>query len=757
MTRLFAFAIFLSAALLLMVQPLAGKVLLPVLGGSPAVWSVCMVFFQGVLLLGYLYAHLLTTRVPGRWQGVVHVGLLAVAAVTLPVPTEIGAPEGSGPVWWVVRTLSITVGLPFFALSASAPLMQRWFSKTNDPAANDPYFLYAASNAGSLVGLLAFPLLAEPMLSRIGQSWMWSSGFWVLVPVVGVAAYTAWKHAAGAPVAASSATPAVEAAPIAPSRLALWVVLALVPSALLLGVTQHLATDVVSAPFMWAAPLAVYLVTFIAAFAKKPVWTATKWGKVAPWAAIAVGIMSLGVIRYPLVPVIISHIAAFGVLAMMCHARLAEDRPEPAHLTRFYLCISLGGALGGVATALVAPAIFNSILEYPLAIVAAVLLRPQTREADRAVVLPMNRWVWRVASVALALVGWWAIGAYDQAAQSGAVRGSAPFDWVFGITGDPGTTHLTLRALLIVPALALFLWPRAALPGLGAFAGVVLGAGVIRAGERSIYRERTFFGVHEVASVQNDNWHILNHGTTKHGIQAFKGDKRLLPTMYYHPSGPIGDVIAVLLREGRFQNVGVVGLGVGTLAGYADAGVAMDFFEIDPAVIRIAKEPAYFTYLSDAAARPGASVRTFEGDGRLALLARPEASYDLVVIDAFSSDAIPTHLITNEAVAMYVSRLKPRGVLAFHVSSRYFNLQPILARIAQEQGLAIRVREDTDIPPERAAEAKQASIWVVLSRSVADLGPLAQAAPRWTAPMPRHRTPLWTDDYSNVLGALEDW
>lgn len=740
-----------------MVQPMAGKVLLPVLGGSPAVWGVCMVFFQGVLLLGYLYAHALTTRVPPRWQGVVHAGLLVVACVTLPFPIDVGTLAGTAPAWWVVRTLSLTVGLPFFALSATAPLLQRWFSRTDDPAAHDPYFLYAASNAGSLLGLLAFPIVVEPLWTRAGQAWAWSGGFWVLTPLLAWAAYAAWRRSGG-----SAGVPGARLIPEPPEavtvvRRARWIALALVPSALLLGVTQHLATDVVSAPFLWAVPLALYLATFIAAFAKKPMRTARQWGRFVPWAALLVGVVTLAVIRHPIMLVVSAHLLAFTVLAMACHARLAEDRPGPTRLTEYYLCLSLGGVLGGAATALLAPVVFTSILEYPLALLAAVLLCSRAGEADRAVTTPINRWTWRVAAVLLAGVGWWTVRAFDVGTQTGDVQRSEFGGWLVSVLGGPSVALRVMRAGLLLPAGALLLWPRAAVPAVGALAGVLLGAGIIRAGERTLYRERTFFGVHEVASIQNDHWHILNHGTTMHGVQAFRGDKRFLPTMYYHPTGPIGDVIAVLLREGRFERVGVVGLGVGTLAAYADAGVRMDFYEIDPAVIRIASDPRYFTYLSDAAARPNTTVRTFEGDGRLSLREADEGTYDLLVIDAFSSDAIPAHLLTDEAVALYVSRLKPRGVLAFHISSRYFNLRPVLAKLAEHRGLAFRVCDDVEIHPAHAGEAKRASVWAILARSAEDFGPLARTSPRWMTLPPTYDTPLWTDDYTPVLGVLEGW
>jgi hypothetical protein len=312
-----------------------------------------------------------------------------------------------------------------------------------------------------------------------------------------------------------------------------------------------------------------------------------------------------------------------------------------------------------------------------------------------------------------------------------------------------------IRASFAVAAAVLLFTRRTALLFAGTAAGLLVGAGVVRTGGDVLHRERTFFGVHEVASQQNGDWHVLTHGTTTHGVQAFRGKVRHLPTAYYHPTGPIGDVVFTLAPDGRFRDVAVVGLGAGALAAYAGNGTRMDFFEVDEAVIRIAENPQYFTYLSDARARAGTTLRTVAVDGRLGLGAMPESSYDLIVVDAFSSDAIPTHLITREAVALFAARLKPRGVMAFHISSRFFNLAPVLATIARAAGLVAYVRNDRDVPPERAAEAKRPSDWVVLASSPADLGQLAHASTRWIR-LSDTGGALWTDDYTNVLGALED-
>jgi spermidine synthase len=364
-----------------------------------------------------------------------------------------------------------------------------------------------------------------------------------------------------------------------------------------------------------------------------------------------------------------------------------------------------------------------------------------------------ERWAWRAGAATLCAAGYWCVSAYNASANGQPLTSSAPFVWLQSLTGDLEITQRVLRASFVIPAVLLLLRPRVALLFAGTAAGLLVGAGVIRTGGEVRHRERTFFGVHQVTAVQNGDWHELTHGTTTHGVQAFRGKAHLLPTAYYHPSGPIGDVVFTLSADRRFRNVGVVGLGAGALAAYAGNGIRMDFFEIDEAVIRIAENSHYFTYLADARARAG-TVRTIAVDGRLGLRATPEASYDLIVIDAFSSDAIPTHLITREAVAMYASRLTARGVLAFHVSSRFFDLRPVLARIAEDQRLVCYARDDRDVPPERAAEAMRASVWVAMARDANDFGQIAHSAPRWSRLVAAAGDPLWTDDYANVLGVL---
>jgi hypothetical protein len=468
-------------------------------------------------------------------------------------------------------------------------------------------------------------------------------------------------------------------------------------------------------------------------------------------AALLVLILSLAEVRYPILLVALVHLAAFTVLAMLCHTRLAESRPDAAHLTEYFACVSLGGVLGGAAAALVAPVVFSSILEYPLALAAALFLRPQTLDADRAAISRARRLAWRVSAALLLVAGYWCVSALNQQGTSSPLTTNASFAWLQSFTSD---VTMAIRASLAIPAALLLFRSRTALLFASLTGGLLVGAGVIRTGGDVLVRERTFFGVHQVTAIQNGDWHVLTHGTTTHGVQAVRGKLRSLPTAYYHPSGPLGDVVFTLVPDGRFHDVAAIGLGAGALAAYAGSGVRMDFFEIDDAVIRIAENPRYFTYLTDARARPGTAVRTVAADGRLGLRATPQASYDLIVVDAFSSDAIPTHLVTREAVGVYESRLKSRGMIAFHLSSRFFDLPPVVARIAADRGLVGYVRNDRDVPPDKVGQAMRPSVWVVLARGEGDFGQIAQSAGRWVRLAANADGPLWTDDYSNVLGVL---
>lgn len=783
MLKLFGVAIFLAAALLFLVQPISGKVLLPLLGGSPAVWNTCMVFFQGVLLLGYGYAHFMSKLVPLKWQPAIHVGLLIIAGVTLPAPVDVGEPGDTNPAYWVVRTLAVTIGLPFLVVSTSGPLLQRWFSRTDHPQAKDPYFLYAASNAGSILGLLAYPFLIEPSLSRGGQSLAWTGLYWVLAPLIAACAWMTQRRArpdAGEAGATHDTTPAPTW-----QRRGRWVLLAFVPSSLMIGVTQSISTDVAAIPLLWIVPLLLYLLSFIVAFSKRWGWSADGWGRLLPFGVIAMMVVMLSGSKSPLGVILFIHLFTFFVAATMCHRRLAEDRPSPAHLTEFFLALSVGGVLGGIFNALVSPVLFSEIIEYPLVLALACLLRPETG-TDSAP--PELRWYRRGASLLLAFL----LLVYELNVLAAIASGT--FQTTLISSFFTGTLKFSDRATAIIFVAGL---PAGLCVGLLFFsarrnlaiavATLLVTASYFGLGTNLLDRSRTFFGVIRVTTNNERTWNIMTHGTTIHGRQARtdglreKGEIRpdaatrerlfwgvgakelpkeervkwlnALPTSYYHPRGPIGEIIRVLQRENRLTHGGFVGMGAGSLAAYAQKGDTYDFFEIDRAVVDFASNPRYFTYLSDAHA-DGVNLVVFLGDGRLSMRDRPDNTYELIAVDAFSSDAIPVHLITREAMQIYMSKLKPGGVLAFHVSNRYFDLGPVIARVATDLALSSWVFSDDVISDAHKAQGRSDSTWVAVVRQDADLGPIASYPTRWLKMGSAPTDPLWTDDYANVLSSF---
>ncbi len=793
--KLFAAAIFLSAALLFLVQPMTGKVLLPLLGGSPAVWNTCMVFFQGVLLLGYLYAHVVGTYLRPRYQPLVHAAFVALAAGYLLVRPAVGEP-GESPTLWLIQTLLALVGLPFLAVSTTGPLLQRWFSRTDHAAAKDPYFLYAASNAGSLLGLLAYPTLIETTLTR-GQQWtLWTIGFWALVPLIvgcGVMLARRRRPEDGAELAHVGEAKPADAAPLSWGRRARWVVLAAVPSSLMLGVTQHISTDIAAIPLLWILPLIIYLLSFIVAFSPRLALSGRTWGRVMPFTIIAALLAFLSAAQHPILLLVVLHLTVFLVIAMMCHTLMAEDRPPPQHLTVFYLCMSLGGVIGGSLNALAAPLLFDSILEYPLVIGLACLLRPQLREEIGSIVGAGRRGLAIGAAVAVALVLAVVIINIDAAATSGVIQSGALGRAAAGVGMSNETLINVLRAGLPALVIAALLLGRGSLRFALASTLALVVSTTIGAGGVVLYTARTFFGVNEVITTPTGTFNQLTHGTTLHGLQ-FRTDRELppntpypdaefrqrllfgrgptavpieerrrwlhlIPTTYYYPSGPIGDVMRELTESGRMDTVALIGLGTGSLLAYARPDSTMHVYEIDPAVIRIAREPAFFRYIADAQRDPTVKVGApnLPGDGRLDIAKAEKGFYRLIVIDAFTSDAVPIHLITREAVEAYLRVLKPDGMIAFHISSRYFDLVPVLGGLAKEHGLQIRVGNDARDPtPQELLEGKKQSLWVVLARDNESLGSLARSS-LWENRTPRASDPLWTDDFANPMRVFRGW
>lgn len=707
---MFSASSFVSAALLFSVQPMVTKLLLPHLGGSSAVWNTAMVFFQVMLLLGYWFAHFAINRVRPRANRLLHVGLLVGAAVVLPIslPDGWSVPSSAAPAGWVLLVLLLMVGAPFLALSALSPALQRWLADSDHPRAGNPYFLYSASNAGSLLALLAYPVVVEPLLSVDRQARWWAAGYVLLVLlIVGTAA-----------LARPATTPArfdnpILGTPMVNSRTrrrerAFWSYAAFVPSALMLGVTRHISTDVASFPLLWIIPLTLYLLTFVIAFRREPVKEVALATRVLQFASIP-AVLALGV-GQALWMVFGLSIVVFFTAALLAHGRLMLTRPDPSRLTEFYLWISIGGATGGIMASLVAPALFDSVIEYPIGIVLALTLIPRRPAASS-----------RFGRSLL-------IGAVLVAASAGYFRWSQEVQLAVVAGG--------LAALVAYGAF------RESRSFTGVMAALV--ATSLVTGPGTLSTERTFFGVYRVFETP-DGSHIFASGTTVHGLQREVGALgRPSPSSYYHAAGPIGQILTTLQARPALD-VAIVGLGAGVLAAYARPTDRYHFIEIDPVVLDIALDPDMFTYLSTSAGELEYTI----GDGRL-ILERLSEKSDLIVLDAFSSDAIPTHLLTTEAVLSYFNVLKDGGLIAFHISNRHLDLEPVLGRIAEDLALEAFTQQFAPTP-ESQSEGAAFSRWVIMSSTMDSLREFA-SDPRWART--RIGGSLWTDSFSGILEVI---
>ncbi|GAA0770417.1 fused MFS/spermidine synthase [Brevundimonas olei] len=729
----FAVAVFTSASLVFVVQPITTKLVLPLLGGSPSVWNTAMVFFQAALLAGYLYAHLLQ-RIPSiRLQATIHLSLLAAAALFLPlsITQALGDPDPSAPIGWLLGALALSVGAPFAVLSATAPLLQAWYARVRAgrPDGANPYVLYAASNLGSFLALLAYPALIEPLASLSGQRWGWTVGYGVFAAIL-VGLLMLMPRAGGV----IQARPTKERSPPIPwRRKAVLVLLAAAPSSLMLGVTTHLSTDVASAPFLWVAPLALYLLTFVIAFQTKP-WIPLSITLLAQ-ATFTVMIAALvGMTTGQWLTLLGLHLLGFFFTALMCHQQMAARRPAPDRLTEFYLLLSLGGVLGGAFTALIAPVVFETVLEYPLVMVLVCLARPWL--GDR----PTKRTVW-LMTAGLMLAAFVPL-LFEM------LRYDPPLRAAFS---DFGLTT-TAQIILGVAALCAFLIRDRALMFTAVVAAMTLSAHYIGRGYDWSLTERSFFGVMRVAATADPKMggdiHVLMHGTTLHGAQARNPDFACAPTMYYAQTTPLGQAAELIQARGPGAVIGIVGQGSGAMAAYKRAPDQMSFFEIDPMVDRLSRDPKWFTFISDCADGP---IRTVLGDARLTLNREAPGSYDLLVIDAFSSDAVPTHLLTREAIEGYLKLLKPKGVVVLHLSNRNLDITLPAVAAARELGAA-ELHQVYIEHPEAALMAEASTEALVISPTAEGLADF-RADGRWRKLAPTEVRP-WTDDYVNLFGAV---
>jgi len=673
----YAATIFSSAFLLFQVQPLTGKYVLPWFGGSPAVWTTCMLVFQVLLFAGYAYAHLTTQYLSPRHQGYLHVALLMLALITLPItPDPSWKPTNSD--WPVLKIILLTissVGLPYFILSSTGPLVQGWFSRTH--AGQSPYRLYSLSNLGSLLALVSYPFVVEPSFSTATQSVLWSGLFGIFALLCTGSAVAMWQRAS-APVAAAQMSIVTEAIRPTRSLVGLWFGLAMTPSVLLLATTNQVCLDVAVIPFLWVLPLALYLMTFILCFDSDRWYSRRAYAIGAAALTLATVFVGKPGSHVPLVLQVGIYFSAMFCCCMVCHGELVKLKPHPKYLTAFFLTISAGGAAGGLFVGLLAPLLFVSYYELQFGIIGFATLYLTLRFREDNIQLPMPTWC------------------------------------------QP----------LLVPAVMLM--------AIGVFSQLD------RHAEGSIAVARNFYGVLKVeqkhfAHADHDLVRLV-HGRIEHGCQFAAPEKRRVPTAYYSEAAGIGQLMTTL-RPSQSKHVGIVGLGVGTLTTYGHSGDRYRLYEINPDVISMARE--HFSFLSDCPAE----LTMVTGDARLALEFEEPQQFDVLVLDAFSGDAIPVHLLTKEAISAYLGHLKPDGVLACHISNMHFDLRPVITGIANELNLASVIR----ISDENLEQATHPATWALLSRQPETLA----GSVGLESTVGASRQPIvWTDDRSNLFEVL---
>ncbi|MBI5322318.1 fused MFS/spermidine synthase [Bradyrhizobium sp.] len=728
----YTLATFVSALLLFSVQPLFTKMVLPRLGGSPAVWSVAMVFFQSLLLAGYAYAHYLTKASNRVVPVAVHLLLLVAAMLTLPLAIRSGwgEPPASGYAFWLLGLFTVSIGLPFFALAANNPLLQAWFVRTGHPNGPDPYFLYASSNIGSFLALLSYPVLLEPMFTLRTQNLIWTGGYGLLILLIAGCGALLLKSPANA---AALNLPADDAAAPAPSWLlrARWIFLSAVPSGLLIAVTAHISTDVAAAPLLWVLPLSLYLLTWVLVFQSRPLLPHWLMLLLQPLAIAGVVILLAVGGEQNLLLTLGGHQLCFFLIAMACHGELARTRPPAKYLTGFYVALSFGGMVGGLFAGLIAPFAFSWVAEYPILLALATLCRPPVPER-----LPrIAQWYWPLlAAIAVALI----LPVYYAGHIFNWLDEHRP--WMIGAVG------------VLAAAMALALnGNRWKIFATIAVALVLLRAYPTDAGR--VETVRSFFGVHKIVVTPNGQYHVLMHGTTIHGAEKFKNDDgtpvtgRPEPITYYHRDGGIGQAIAAMReRKGAPLRVAVIGLGSGSLTCASEPGEDWKFFEIDQTMVDSARDSKYFTYIQKC--EP--DLKPVIGDARLTFAREPSGAYDVIIVDAYSSDAIPIHLATEEAMEIYKDKLAPHGAVVMHVSNRHLELESVVVGIADANDLKSWVySEDTG----RDAEYIFSTTVVVSAREEADVGKLA-SSDKWTLTEAEDHHRVWTDDYSNIIGAV---
>jgi len=749
----FTATIFLSALLIFSIQPMFSKMVLPLLGGSPSVWNTAMVFFQACLLAGYLYAHLLVRYVPLAWQMRLHLCVMVLGFMFVPFALNTAfLPSADGFIPLSVLLLYATsIGYPFFALSANAPLLQSWFSRSGHKDAHDPYFLYGASNIGSALALLSYPLIIEPFLSINGQTTIWGMGYGALGVCILLCALTLQsKQTPSSAFSAENPSKSPEmtrpevARPDISLKLALrWILAAAIPSSLMLGVTTHITTNVAAAPFLWVLPLTLYLFTFVLVFDRKG-------GLPVKWLVRAHGVFLISVVLFGsiiddfIVLSVVLHLSLFFTSALICHRDLAVHRPNVKHLTAFYLLMSLGGVIGGALTALVAPLVFSSVFEYPLMIAVACLFLPasaaylangfaRTWLKDAIFVLGVSMLCAAMTFLGVALIKTY----HDKVSAEISTIGLLLV--LVAVLAFLRSMQMPVRAAMLT--LAMTLIASQAIPQLFNKKDQVL-----------VEQERSFFGVFRVTSyVRPDGLtvHKFNHGDTVHNMQLRGEGYETIPLAYYHTDGPFAQAIKMARTRTSAPAIASIGLGAGALACYVKPLENWVFYEIDQAVVDMARDENSFSYISKCAPQSPIVV----GDARLKVAQEADGSFDLIIVDAFSSNSIPAHLLTLEAIDMYLAKLKPGGVVFFHVSNRFADVGSVVIAAANKRGLesrysAEKLKEDT-----LYKELKSSVVAVVIG----DKQTIEQSYDTlagWQKAEANPAAGMWTDDFSNVFGAL---
>lgn len=733
---IFTATIFLSATLLFSVQPMFTKLILPLLGGASNVWNTAMVFFQAMLLGGYIYAHLVSKYLPVKAQIAVHACVTASGFLFLPlaVPADIILPDSGMPTFWLLGLFGITVGLPFFALSANAPLLQRWFSLTNHRDAEDPYFLYSASNAASLIILCAYPFIIEPNTRLGGQTFSWAIGYASLLLMLLVTAFALTRSLA--PVIANAQletnSPAADW-----RQKAFWIFLAFLPSSLMLGVTSYMTNNIASTPFLWIMPLALYLLTFVIVFARKPLVSAAGLSKLFPWVVIAgfllivpnhpipIGGFSIDLSPPPAVKIPLL-LTVYFLIALYCHAILVEKRPATSGLTEFYILMSVGGVLGGIFNALIAPVIFNAVYEFVLVLALVLFLRPTGIVMPKAGDKPWN------------LFGIGIIAAAMNAAFL--IRAGSNLPLVLFISA----------AIVVISAMRFNLSKILKIGMIGCLAFVAITFDLL--GSDSLYKDRSFYSLLAVQAYESEHGklHKFVHGDTSHNYQLREPALQKVPTSYYVEGGSIHVSIEALREHlGGNLDVAVVGLGAGAMVCYEQPGDDWVYFEIDPAVVKLARNTQYFSYIDRC--RPEADIRI--GDARQKLNDVPKNSMDMIVIDAFSSNSIPAHLVTREALALYQSRMTDEGLVFFHTSNNMLDVTSVVSRLAEDAGLTARYIDLDDFPGNPYAEYGSRATGILMGPDMV-MQSVTSGDDRFMEWTPSRHVKVWTDDYSSVVGTL---